>query len=140
MKKSLVVVLAVCILFLARIAAAQSPAPAPGEPKAGLTIARMEIAANVQNREPEGVATSFPSTQERVYCFLEFTNVSAETTVNVVWTLGMNEMGKVPLTVKAFSRYRTWAYKTIGGMKGEWRVDVVDDSGNVLKSATFKVE
>jgi len=28
----------------------------------------------------------------------------------------------------------------INGMKGDWKVDVTDESGAVLKSATFKVE
>jgi hypothetical protein len=100
----------------------------------------MEIASNVENREPVGIAASFPATQEKVYCFLEFQNVSAETSVSVVWTLGANEMGKVPLTIKPFSKFRTWAYKSIGGMKGDWKVEVVDASGAVLKSGTFKVE
>lgn len=113
---------------------------AAGQLASGLTIARMEIASNVENREPVGIASSFPATQERVYCFLEFRDVAAETTVNIVWTLGMNEMGRVPLTIKPFSKFRTWAYKTIGGMKGDWKVDVVDASGNVLKSAVFKIE
>lgn len=137
MKKVSVVVLVVCLSVLGGIALAQQQAQ-PAAP--GLNIARMEIASNVENREPVGIAATFPATQERVYCFLEFKDVTAETSVNVVWTLGMNEMGKVPLTVKPFSKYRTWAYKTIGGLKGEWKVDVVDASGNVLKSATFKIE
>jgi hypothetical protein len=142
MKKAAVFVLVVCLSVLAGMALAQqqAPAPAPAPAAAGLTIARMEIASSVENREPVGIAASFPATQERVYCFLEFKDVAAETSVNVVWTLGMNEMGKVPLTIKPFSKFRTWAYKSIGGMKGDWKVEVVDASGAVLKSGTFKVE
>ncbi|HAS54831.1 MAG TPA: DUF2914 domain-containing protein, partial [Nitrospiraceae bacterium] len=83
---------------------------------------------------------SFPATQERVYCFMEFTDVAQETTVNVVWTLGMNEMARVPLTIRAYSKFRTWAYKTIAGMKGDWKVEIVDGAGTVLKSAAFKIE
>lgn len=100
----------------------------------------MEIAANVENREPVGIAASFPATQEKVSCFLEFQNVKQESTVNVVWTMGANEMGKVPLKVKALSKFRTWANKSIGGMKGDWKVEVMDESGAVLKSAAFKIE
>lgn len=137
MKKATVVVLVVCLSIMAGLAVGQSPAPSPDP---GLTIARMEIAGGVENREPVDVSVLFPATQERVYCFLEFINVPAETSVNVVWTLGLNEMARVPLTIKPFSKYRTWAYKTIGGMKGDWKVDVIDASGNLLKSAAFKVE
>ncbi|OGW18842.1 MAG: hypothetical protein A2X56_15450 [Nitrospirae bacterium GWC2_57_13] len=137
MKKALVVglVLAVTLVAMA-VSAQQAAAPAAS----GLTVSRMEIASDVQNREPVGVAASFPATQERVYCFMEFTDVAQETTVNVVWTLGMNEMARVPLTIRAYSKFRTWAYKTIAGMKGDWKVEIVDGAGTVLKSAAFKIE
>jgi hypothetical protein len=118
----------------------QTPAPAAKAPAASFAIARMEIAASVENHEPAGIAASFPATQEKVFCFLEFKDVKKAGNVNVVWTLGVNEMGRVPLTVKAMSKYRTWANKTITGMKGDWKVDVVDETGAVLKSATFKVQ
>jgi hypothetical protein len=49
-------------------------------------------------------------------------------------------MGKVTQQVKKSSRWRTWANKSLGGMKGDWKVDVLDESGAVLKSATFNVE
>jgi hypothetical protein len=142
MKKVTLFVLVLCLTVLTGAALAQQQAPATTAPApaADLTIARMEIASSVENREPVGIAATFPATQEKVYCFLEFRNVPAETSVTVVWTLGMNEMGNVPLTIKPFSKFRTWANKTIGGMKGDWKVEVKDASGAVLKSATFKVE
>jgi len=148
MKKVTVFVLVLCLTVLTGAALAQQQAPAATAPAvkaapapaASLTIARMEIASSVENREPVGIAATFPATQEKVYCFLEFQNVPAETSVTVVWTLGMNEMGNVPLTIKPFSKFRTWANKTIGGMKGDWKVEVKDASGTVLKSATFKIE
>ncbi|HUI68163.1 MAG TPA: DUF2914 domain-containing protein [Nitrospirota bacterium] len=119
-----------------------SPAttPAAPVPAEGLTISRMEIAGSVENREPVGIAASFPATQEKVYCYLEFKDVPQDTTITYVWTLGQNDMGKVTQQVKKSSRWRTWANKSIGGMKGDWKVDVLDESGAVLKSATFKIE
>ena len=119
-----------------------SPAmtPAAPVPAAGLTIARMEIAGSVENREPVGIAASFPATQEKVYCYLEFKDVPQDTTITYVWTLGQDDMGKVTQQVKKSSRWRTWANKSLVGMKGDWKVDVLDESGAVLKSATFNVE
>jgi hypothetical protein len=114
--------------------------PAAPVPTASLTIARMEIAGSVENREPVGIATSFPATQEKVYCYLEFKDVPQDTSITYVWTHGQNEMGKVTQQVKKSSRWRTWANKSIGGMTGDWKVDVLDESGAMLKSATFKVE
>lgn len=145
MKRVSIIALILSVGIAAGIASAQQQAPAPAPstapaPAAALTLARMEIAAGVENREPVGVAATFPATQEKVFCFLEFTNVTAETGVTVVWSVGGKEMGAVPLTVKAYSKYRTWAYKTIAGMTGEWKVDVKDASGAVLKSAAFTIQ
>ena len=126
--------------------AAKPASPEPAKPAAkeasekGITIARMEIAGGIENREPAGVAASFPATQEKVWCFVEFQDVDKETTINYVWSLGEKEVDKVPQTIKAFSKYRTWANKTIAGRKGDWKVDIIDESGTVLKSASFKIE
>lgn len=153
MKKVLIGSLIFSVFLLAGFSQAQqatTPTPSPegpaaaeqktDAPAAGLTLARMEIAGSVENREPVGIATTFPATAEKVYCFLEFRNVANETMVNVVWTLGLNEMGNVPLTIKPYAKFRTWANKSLGGMKGDWKVEVKDGSGAVLRSATFKVE
>ena len=155
MKRSMIAILVVLLLMVAVTVMAQQPAatppaaaPAPAEaakapaaaPAPSVNISRMEVCANVQDRKPVDVAATFPATQEKVYCYLEFKDVKKETTVNVVWTLGPNEMGKVALTIKPYAKFRTWANKSIGGMKGDWKVDVVDSAGAVLKSASFKVQ
>ena len=167
MKKALIGCLVFMLLLAAGVVLAQqapTPAPAPATPSvpavpaapatpaspaktpatpapaASLTVTRIEIAGSVENREPVGIAASFPATQERVYCYLEFKDVPQDTTITYVWTLGQNDMGKVTQQVKKSSRWRTWANKSLGGMKGDWKVDVLDESGAVLKSATFNVE
>lgn len=117
--------------------AAKAPATAPAP---SLTIARMEICGNVTDRKPVDIGATYPASQEKVFCYLEFKDVKKETTVNVVWTLGLNEMGKVPLTIKSYAKFRTWANKSINNMKGDWKVDVLDEKGAVLKSAAFKVQ
>lgn len=126
--------------------AAKPASPEPEKPAAkeasekGITIARMEIAGSIENREPAGIAVSFSASHEKVWCFVEFQNVDKETTVNYAWSLDGKEVDKVPQTIKASSRYRTWSNKTIAGRKGEWKVDIIDESGAVLKSAAFKIE
>ena len=114
-------------------------APAPATPPS-VQIARMEICGSVTDRKPMDVSTTFTASQDKVYCYLEFKDVKKETTVNVVWTLGQNEKGKVPLAIKPYAKFRTWANKSINGMKGDWKVDVVDNKGAVLKTAAFKIE
>lgn len=145
MKKALIFCFAIALCFSASVAPAEqaAPAPAPAAAQAAaatVNISRMEIAGSVENREPVGIAVSFPATQEKVYCYLELKDVAQDTTITYVWTLGQNEMGKVTQPVKKSSRWRTWGNKSLGGMKGDWKVDVLDESGKLLKSATFKVE
>jgi len=120
--------------------AAPAPAVKVTAPATSLTISRMEVAGSVENREPVGIAASFPASQEKVFCYVELKDVSKDAAITFVWTLGANEMGKVSQQVKKSSRWRTWANKSIAGMKGDWKVDVLDESGAVLKSAAFKVE
>jgi len=117
--------------------AAKAPVPAQAP---SLMISRIEIAANVMDRKPVDVGTSFPASTEKVYCYLEFKDVKKEATVNIGWALGEKEMGKTQLTIKPYPKFRTWAAKSLYGMKGEWKVNVLDEKGSILKSATFTVQ
>ena len=105
-----------------------------------LTLTRMEICSAVADRKPINIDAHFPANQDKVYCFLEFGGASRETSVEVVWTLGQLEVGRVTLPVRRFPLFRTWANKTIFGMKGDWKVDVLDDKGVLLKTAAFTVQ
>jgi hypothetical protein len=118
----------------------KTEAPAAEITASSLTVSRMEIAGSVEEREPVGVAASFPATQEKVYCFVELKDIPEDTTITFVWSHGENEMDKITQQIKKSWRWRTWSNKTINGMTGEWKVDLMDESGAVLKSASFKVE
>jgi hypothetical protein len=113
--------------------------PASGQEKE-FTIARLVVGTGVEDREPVGVAETFPATTEKVYCFLEATEISKDTEVSFVWLHGEKEMSKTNLPLQTGSRWRTFANKTVAGMKGDWKVEVRDVSGNLVKDLTFKVE
>jgi hypothetical protein len=106
----------------------------------GLKIARLVLGTGVENREPVGVSETFPASIEKVYCFLEATDISQDTEVSFVWYHGEKEMGKTTLPLKMGSRWRTYASKNLGELKGEWKVEIRDAAGNVLKDVQFKVE
>jgi len=146
---SLLVVASAVMAQQAPAPAATAPAPATAAPAAPakaaapatFTIARMELASGVEKHQPTGIATTFPAATEKVYCFLELNNVTANTSFTYVWTLGLNEMARVTQTAtRTVAKYRTWSTKALGGMKGDWKVDIQDASGAVLKTAAFKVE
>lgn len=120
-------------------AAPAAKAPATAAPAPSLTISRMEIASSVENRQPVGVAASFPASQEKVFCYVELKDVPTDTAITFAWTY-QNETDKVTQQIRKSARWRTWGNKTLAGRKGDWKVEVLDESGAVLQSAAFKVE
>jgi hypothetical protein len=113
--------------------------PASGQEKE-FTIARLVVGTGVENREPVGVAETFPATAEKVYCFLEATDISKDVEISFVWFHGEKEMATTNLPLQTGSRWRTFANKTVAGMTGDWKVEIRDASGNVVQDVKFKVE
>lgn len=113
--------------------------PASGQEKE-FTIARLVVGTGVEDREPVGVAETFPTTTEKVYCFLEATEISKDTEISFVWFHGEKEMLKTNLPLQTGPRWRTFANKNVAGMKGDWRVEIRDVNGNLVKDVKFMVE
>jgi hypothetical protein len=120
----------------------QEKAKTEGAPQegAGFAIARAVLGTGVENREPAGVTAVFPATTEKVYCFLEATNIPKDMEISLTWFHGQKEMRKMNLPLKAGSRWRTYAHKNLGGLKGDWKVEIKDAEGKLLKDLTFKAE
>ncbi len=107
---------------------------------AGLIIVRLVVGTGVENSEPVGAAETFPASTEKVYCFLEATNIAKDTEVSFVWSYGGKEMLKTTLPLKAGPKWRTYANKNLRSLKGDWKVEIKDSEGKVLKDVKFKVE
>ena len=107
---------------------------------ASFTIQRLVVGTGVDKGEPVGVAETFPASTEKVHCFLEATNIAKDTEVSFVWLYGQKEMLKTTLPIKAGAKWRTYANKNLRGLKGEWKVEIKDPDGKVLKDVKFKVE
>ena len=104
------------------------------------TVARLVVGTGVENREPAGVAETFPASTEKIYCFLEATNIVKDTEVSFNWSLGGKEIGKISLPLKMGPKWRTNTYKNLKGLKGDWKVGIKDAAGNLVKDVKFKVE
>ncbi len=104
------------------------------------TIARAVVGTGVENGEPVGAAEAFPASTEKVYCFVEATNITKDTEISFIWFYGDKEMLKFNLPLKAGAKWRTFANKNLRGMKGDWKVEIKDADGNLLKDVKFKVE
>jgi hypothetical protein len=107
---------------------------------AAIEITRAVIGTGVENLEPKGVAETFPASTEKVFCYLEAKNIPKDTEVAFIWSMGDKEMLKYSTTLQAGARWRTYASKNLYGKKGDWKVEIKDAGGKVLKEVKFKVE
>jgi hypothetical protein len=142
-KHAVAVALAFAVAILGvSYAMAQEKAKEEAKPKeaAPFKIDQLVVGTGVENLEPAGVAETFPATTEKVYCFLKATDIAKDTEVTLVWSQGQKELRKVTLSLKQGPRWRTFDWKNLNGLKGEWKVELKDAGGNVLKDAKFKVE
>jgi hypothetical protein len=140
----------VLILVLTAVALWGMILPASGQEKtkpegaakeeSGFAIARLVVGTGVENREPVGIAETFPASTEKVYCFLEATNIAKDTEVSFVWLHGQNEMLKVLLPLKMGPKWRTYTHKNLAGLKGDWTVEIRGADGNLVKDIKFKAE
>jgi len=107
---------------------------------APFAIKRLVVGTGVENGEPVGVAETFPASTGKVYCFLEATDIAKDTEVSFVWFSGEKEMSKFSVPLKIGPRWRTYAYKNLRELKGDWKVEIKDPDGKVVKDVKFKVE
>jgi len=110
------------------------------ESESAFSISRMVIAGSIEEREPVGVVNAFSSDTEKVYCFLEANDIKTVTTVRFVWYHGDTQKADIELPLGKSSRWRTYSSKKLGGLKGEWKVELQDAHGAVLNTVTFTVE
>jgi hypothetical protein len=134
-QKSWSVVIFLCFFCLF---APNSPVFAMDEPL--FHIKSMVTSQNVLDREPVGVAETFPPGTERVYCFLEALNIEEDTEVTMVWYHNDREVARVTLPLVKGPRWRTYASKNVIGLPGAWSVDLLESSGIVLNTLPFTVE
>lgn len=135
----------VLLISCALVGAFAQPAPGQEKPKAEaaskeMVIARAVVSTGVDKMEPVGAAETFPAATEKVFCFIEASNIPKDMEVSFVWSQGGKEVRKINLPLKAGPKWRTWAHKNVGGQKGDWKVEIKDAEGKILKEVKFKVE
>ena len=110
------------------------------KPEGALQIIRAVVATGVENREAVGAGETFPASTEKVYLFLEAANIAKDMDVSIYWFHVKNEMSKITLPLKQGPKWRTNAVKNLRGLKGDWKIEVRDGEGGLLKEVKFKVE
>ncbi len=108
-------------------------APAMAE----MAVSELVLTSGVADREPVDKVASFKAEDNKAFIFARIKNTDVPTKVNFVWYMDNVERARVAMTVGTSGRWRTWSSSNIG--TGNWRVDLVDQSGNVLAQKTFTV-
>lgn len=120
-------------------APAAPAAPAPAAATGGLEVVEASIATGIENREPVGVAETFPAGTEKLYCYSKVTGGTEGDEIVHRWLKGTEEMAQVTLKVNG-SPWRTFSSKTIApDMTGSWSVDILQGE-NVLKTLKFEIK
>jgi len=132
MKKMVVIFFMVLFVFTVLNSLAQTTA--------NMEVVEMMICTGVQDRVPVGTDTLFLKTVGQLYCYTKVTGAGESAKLSHVWYHNNQEMARVDLNVMA-DTWRTWSSKKIAEeWTGKWRVDVVSESGEILKSMAFTVQ
>ncbi|MEW6068907.1 MAG: DUF2914 domain-containing protein [Nitrospirota bacterium] len=140
MKKQMVILIFAVLIMMGTAVGAQEMQRPAEMTATEFEVAKMVVCEGVENREPVGVAEKFPVTTEKVICFLDARNISADTEIEFVWYINGKEVANVTLPLKEGARWRTFSSKTIAGNTGNWKVELKDSAGNSIKAVTFTVE
>ena len=125
------VTLAMSLIFFSPVFAMDDP---------GFSKTRMVICQGVSDREPNGIADTFSVDAETVFSFLEVKNIEFDTTVSFVWYFEGQEKARISLPLQECKRWRTYSSKILANLKGNWSVELQENSGIVLNSVSFHVE
>lgn len=114
------------------------PASAMDDP--GFVISRMVVCETVSDKEPVHPGETFTVDIGTVYCFLEAVEIEEDTTVSFAWYFENREMARITLPLQKGRRWRTYSSKKLEGLRGNWKVELVEASGIVLNTLSFQVQ
>jgi hypothetical protein len=135
------IVLAFCLSIpVPHQAFAEEAMTPPETGQQSFTVKRLVIAGQIEGREPAGVSDSFPSTTEGVYCFLEAVDIEKDTEVTFTWQFENSPVFIITLPLKRGPRWRTYSYKNLYGMAGDWKVELKDAGGYTVDTVSFTVK
>ncbi len=138
MKKKIFTVTIVTLGILILVGIVHQALAQESSPK--FTIKRMVIASGIENREPVEVAETFPVSTEKVYCFIEASDIKDDTEATFVWYYKGKKIYEFSLPLQKGAKWRTFAYKNLRGQVGEWKAEIRDSAGNSIHSISFEVE
>jgi hypothetical protein len=107
----------------------------------GIKITELAVTTKIVKGNPiDAVHRISSASVKNLFCFTRVTApAGTNTTIRHLWYNGEEKVGEYELPVKG-EKWRTFSMKTIQkGWAGEWRVDVLDSSGRLMKSVKFRM-
>lgn len=104
------------------------------------SISQIVVAEDIREREPIGIADSFPLDVDRVYVYIEATDITEDTDITVNWYHEGEKVHSYTLPLTEGTRWRTYAYKNIFRREGNWEIKLIDENGDEVESVTFEVK
>ena len=105
------------------------------------SINKLEIARSVKRRRPLGVDTRFKVTHERLWGYIEVSNIESPVYVWMEWLHEGEVRSKLRVRVGVSRRWRTWSWQRLTqGDIGDWEVRVSSSQGSVLARTYFTVD
>lgn len=108
---------------------------------ATLKVTEMAVTTKIVRGNPiDSVHRISSSSVKELYCFTRLVGEEGvETSIKHVWYRDGLKVGESELPVKG-ERWRTFSRKAVEkGASGDWRVDVLDGEGKLLKSVKFRM-
>ncbi len=108
--------------------------------QSGIDVENIAVCTSVVDRQPVGTDSVFTSDVGKLYCFTKLTSQTDTSEISHVWFYQGKQMAKIDLPMNAKS-WRTWSAKTIiPAWKGDWKVEIQDANGNLIKSIAFRLK
>lgn len=123
------------IVFLCLLAPLSIQAQQAGD----VTVTTAVVCRNVVDRQPVEPSNSFPVSVGKLYCYTKVENVKNSENIVHAWYYGDTQRAMVSLNVNPPS-WRTYSSKIIQPHEtGAWRVEILDTTGNLLKTVHFEI-
>lgn len=106
-----------------------------------IKITEMAVTTKIVKGNPiDSVSRISALSVKALFCFTRLNkDLEEDASVKHVWYKNNQVVAEYDLPVKG-KHWRTYSRKLIGkGASGDWRVDVLDEEGNLLKSVNFRI-
>lgn len=111
-----------------------------GHVQGQINVEQIEIGTGIENRTLIGADSTFSSDVNTLYCFTKINGAEKSPVLKHIWYYENEEKASIDLTIRTNS-FRTWSSKKIWkSWIGEWRVEVIDENGEILASKKFVIE